>query len=314
MQPLRRSPGLSLLTRVFLANGAVLLALALLLIFSPVEIDFPVTSTQALIIVSGFLVSLIVNALLLRPVIAPLRRLADAMRAVDPSEPGRRLFIPHADAEVTALTKAYNEMLDRIEDERRESGRRVLAAQEEVRARIARELHDEVGQVLTGVMLGVEDPDARESVRRSLDDVRRIAGELRPQTLDELGLQSALRSLCTSVAGTPGLRVERRLELGDVKLTPEVELVIYRVAQESLTNVMRHAGATTALMSLQQLDGALRLIVRDDGRGLEEEDDGAGMAGMRERALHIGGRLDVRAAPGGGTEVVLDVPVPEGGA
>jgi two-component system, NarL family, sensor histidine kinase UhpB len=183
-----------------------------------------------------------------------------------------------------------------------------------VRARIARELHDEVGQVLTGVMLGVEDPNARESVRRSLDDVRRIAGELRPQTLDELGLQSALRSLCTTVAGTPGLRVERRLELGDVKLTPEVELVIYRVAQESLTNVMRHAGAAKALMSLQQLDGAVRLIVRDDGRGLEEEDDGAGMAGMRERALHIGGRLDVHAAPGGGTEVVLDVPVPEEGA
>jgi two-component system, NarL family, sensor histidine kinase UhpB len=130
MQPSRRSPGLSLLTRVFLANGAVLLAIALLLIFSPVEIDFPVTSTQALIIVSGFLVSLIVNALLLRPVIAPLRRLADAMRAVDPSEPGRQLFIPHADAEVTALTKAYNETLDRLEDERRESGRRVLAAQE----------------------------------------------------------------------------------------------------------------------------------------------------------------------------------------
>jgi hypothetical protein len=111
MQPSRRSPGLSLLTRVFLANGAVLLALALLLIFSPVEIDFPVTSTQALIIVSGFLVSLIVNALLLRPVIAPLRRLADAMRAVDPSEPGRRLFIPHADAEVTARPRPTTKCL-----------------------------------------------------------------------------------------------------------------------------------------------------------------------------------------------------------
>jgi two-component system sensor histidine kinase UhpB len=309
---MKRARGLSLLTRVFLANGAVLLMIALLLLFSPVEIDFPVTGTQAVIIVVGFVVSGALNYVLLRPVIAPLRRLEDTMRAVEPREPGRRLTIPHADADVTALTEAFNDMLDRLEDERRESGRRVMAAQEEVRRRIARELHDEVGQVLTGVMLGLEDPEARESVRHSLDDVRRIAGELRPQTLDELGLQSALRALCTTVEATPGLRVERRLELGDAELTPEVELVVYRVAQESLTNVMRHAGAAEALLSLEQLDGAVRLIVRDDGRGLDEEGDGAGLAGMHERAMHIGGRLAVRAAPGGGTEVVLDVPVPEG--
>ncbi len=137
---------------------------------------------------------------------------------------------------------------------------------------------------------------------------------MRPQTLDELGLQSALRSLATTVeAATPGLRVERRLELGaEPELTPEVELVVYRVAQESLTNVMRHAGASEALLSLERIDGALRLIVRDDGRGLESNGDGAGLAGMHERALHVGGRLKVRPAPGGGTEVVLDVPVPEG--
>jgi two-component system, NarL family, sensor histidine kinase UhpB len=309
---MKRARGLSLLTRVFLANGAVLLIIALLLLFSPVEIDFPVTSTQAVIIVVGFVVSVALNYVLLRPVIAPLRRLEDTMRAVEPREPGRRLTIPHADADVTALTDAFNDMLDRLEDERRDSGRRVMAAQEEVRRRIARELHDEVGQVLTGVMLGLEDPEARESVRRSLDDVRRIAGELRPQTLDELGLQSALRSLCTTVEATRGLRVERRLELGDAELTPEVELVVYRVAQESLTNVMRHAGAAEALLSLEQVDGAVRLIVRDDGRGLGDEGNGAGLAGMHERAMHIGGRLAVRAVPGGGTEVVLDVPVPEG--
>jgi two-component system sensor histidine kinase UhpB len=309
---MRRARGLSLLTRVFLANGTVLLLIALLLLFSPVEIDFPVTGTQAAIIVSGFVVAVAANLLLLRPVIAPLRRLEDTMRAVEPHEPGRRVSIPHADADVTALTEAFNDMLDRLENERRESGRRALAAEEEVRRRIARELHDEVGQVLTAVMLGLEDPEARESVRRSLDDVRRIAGELRPQTLDELGLQSALRSLCTTLGAAPSLRVERRLELGHAELTPEVELAVYRVAQESLTNVMRHAGATEVLLSLERVDGALRLIVRDDGRGIDgERHAGAGLAGMHERALHIGGRLTVHSAPGGGTEVVLDVPVPE---
>jgi two-component system, NarL family, sensor histidine kinase UhpB len=309
---MNRRRGLTLLTRVFLTNGTVLLVIALLLLFSPVEIDFPVTATQAVIIVSGFIVAVALNLLLLRPVIAPLRRLEDTMRAVEPHEPGRRVSIPHADADVTALTEAFNDMLDRLENERRESGRRALAAEEEVRRRIARELHDEVGQVLTAVMLGLEDPEARESVRRSLDDVRRIAGELRPQTLDELGLQSALRSLCTTLGAAPSLRVERRLELGDAELTPEVELAVYRVAQESLTNVMRHADATEVLLSLERVDGALRLIVRDDGHGIDgERDAGAGLAGMQERALHIGGRLTVHPAPRGGTEVVLDVPVPE---
>ena len=91
-----------------------------------------------------------------------------------------------------------------------------------------------------------------------------------------------------------------------------MELAVYRVAQESLTNVMRHADATAVLLSLERVDGALRLVVRDDGRGIDgERDAGAGLAGMQERALHIGGRLRVHPAPGGGTEVVLDVPVPE---
>lgn len=314
MSRLRRTPRLSLLTRVFLANAAVLLAIALLLLFSPVEIDFPVTATQVVIIVSGFAVSLALDFVLLRPVIAPVRHLAATMRSVEPLDPGRRLAIPHADAEVAALTEAFNDMLDRLEAERRESGRRALAAQEEVRRRIARELHDEVGQVLTGVMLSLEDTEARESVRRSLDDVRRIAGELRPQTLDELGLQSSLRALCTTADAQPGLHVERRLELGDADLTAEVELVVYRVAQESFTNVMRHAEATEMMVSLEQLDGALRLVVRDNGRGIAPGDElnGSGLSGMRDRALHIGGRLSIRPAPGGGTEVVLDVPVPEG--
>jgi two-component system sensor histidine kinase UhpB len=217
-------------------------------------------------------------------------------------------------------------MLDRLETERRESGRRELLAQEAERKRIARELHDEVGQVLTGVVLELEhaarragEPDstqlsaAREAVRRSLDDVRRIARELRPEALDDLGLQSALRSLCTAAAGHDDLRVERRFELGDRPVSPEVELVVYRVAQESLTNVMRHAQATEVLVALRHVGGGLRLVVRDDGRGLASGAKvGSGIAGMQERALHVGGRLTVSPVPAGGTEVRLDIPLPEG--
>jgi two-component system, NarL family, sensor histidine kinase UhpB len=308
-----RPAQLSLLTRVFLANASVLAIVALLLLFSPIEISFPVTNSQAVLIVSGFVVSLAVNLLLLRRVVAPLRRLTETMRSVEPLEPGRRLVVTHADAEVEALTTAFNDMLGRLERERRESGRRALAAQEQERQRVARELHDEVGQVLTGVMLELEQPEAREAVRNALEEVRRIARELRPEALDLLGLQSAVRSLCTSAAAHRGLRVERRLELADGGFDPEVELVVYRIAQESLTNVMRHSGASEVLVALGRVDGGLRLVVRDDGRGLPPDAEaGRGITGMRERALHIGARLTVTATRGGGTEVRLDVPLPTG--
>jgi two-component system, NarL family, sensor histidine kinase UhpB len=318
---------MSLFTRVLLANAAVLAIATLLLLFSPVEVSFPVTNTQALILVTGFAVSVILNMLLVRGVIAPLRRLTATMRSVEPLQPGRRVAIRGADADVAALAAAFNDMLDRLETERRESGRRELLAQEAERQRIARELHDEVGQVLTSVVLELEHAArhggeenatqlaaAREAVRRSLDDVRRIARELRPEVLDDLGLQSALRSLCTVAAAHEDLRVERRFELQGA-VSPEVELVVYRVAQESLTNVMRHAGASEVLVSLGNVDGGLRLVVRDNGRGLRTYADlGAGIAGMHERALHVGGRLTVAPASAGGTEVRLDIPLPEGPA
>jgi two-component system sensor histidine kinase UhpB len=317
---------MSLFTRVALANAAVLAIVTLLLIFTPIEISYPVTSTQATVLVTGFVVTVLLNMLLLRGVVAPLRRLTTTMRSVEPLQPGRRLTIRGTDSDVAALTAAFNDMLDRLESERRQSGRQALLAQEAERQRIARELHDEVGQVLTGVVLELEHAAARadehdaaqlaaarEAVRRSLDEVRRIARELRPEVLDDLGLQSALRSLCTAAAAHEQLHVERELELADA-LSPEVELVVYRVAQESLTNVMRHAGASEVLVALHHVDGGLRLVVRDDGRGLPAgvEAAGAGIAGMQERALHIGARLTVASVPAGGTEVRLDVPLPEG--
>ena len=301
---------MSLLTRVFLANAAVLLVITLLLLFTPIEISYPVTETQSIILVAGFVVSLAVNLALLRGVIAPLHRLTETMRSVNPQEPGRRIAVHGGDADVRALAAAFNEMIERLETERRESGRVAIGAQEEERRRVARELHDEVGQVLTSVILQLDDGDAREAVRRSLEDVRRIARELRPEVLDDLGLQSALRELATAAAAQ-GLRVDRRLDSADADVRPEVELVVYRVAQEALTNVMRHSSASEVLVSLETVDGALRLTVRDNGRGLPDgaREAGAGVAGMMERARHVGGRLSI-GSDGAGTEVRLDIPLP----
>jgi two-component system sensor histidine kinase UhpB len=243
------------------------------------------------------------------------------MRRLDPLEPGERVPVvggPH----IAALARAFNEMLERLERERRESARRALRVQESERRRVARELHDEVGQALTAMMLQIEGlaaripPDLRdeldelrETARTGAEDVRRIAKRLRPEALEELGLQSALGALTSSFSQQAGVRVERRLEpVGG--LTDEQELVVYRVAQEALTNIARHARATRVEVWLAGRDGAVRLSVRDDGRGLPP---GAlassnGIRGMRERAMLIGARIVIGPADGGGTEVALHVP------
>jgi two-component system, NarL family, sensor histidine kinase UhpB len=318
--------GLPLLWRLFLANGAVLALVVLLLAVTPIEIRSPfVTFEQLLILLAGLVVMLALNLFLLRRVLYPLRRLTELMDSVDPDQPGRRLddtALRHPD--VGKLAAAFNAMLDRVERERRESARAALAAQERERLRVARELHDEIGQSLTAVTLqaeraaedGAGDPAVElrrvaDDIRDSLEDVRRIARELRPEALDDLGLVNALITLCSRVAAQGELRVERRLEGGLPELDSDVELVIYRVAQESLTNVVRHAHASRATVSLKPEDGTLVLCVRDDGRGLPGElpKGTAGIGGMRERALLIGGTLTIRSEPDRGTEVELEVPI-----
>src|SRR5688500_15569912 len=176
------------------------------------------------------------------------------MRQHDPLEPGRRAEVS-GDPDVVALAQTFNDMLDRLETERRDSARQALTVQEAERQRIARELHDEVGQTLTGVMLQIEGlaaniPDdlrdqleeLRETARHGAEEVRRIARRLRPDALEELGLRSALAALSSGFERHARVPVVRRLA-PDVDVAPEVELVIYRVAQEALTNVARHAGA-----------------------------------------------------------------------
>jgi two-component system sensor histidine kinase UhpB len=197
----------------------------------------------------------------------------------------------------------------------------VLAAQEAERVGIARDLHDEVGQVLTGVLLQLnsmgesapalraELDEARQSVRRALDEVRRISSELRPEMLEHLGLVSALTELATSFARVSGLDVQREFAADVPKLAPEVELAIYRIAQESLTNVARHAGATRVTVSLDSGRGSLVLRIADDGRGFDGQPaEHGGLRSMRERALLVGGALAVKGRTEGGAEVRLEVP------
>jgi two-component system, NarL family, sensor histidine kinase UhpB len=313
--------GRSLFWRVFAVNAGLLSAVALLLLLSPVEIDAPITPVQALIIVSGLVITLIANALLLRRVVAPLERLAQRMESVDLLRPGQRLPVNRSD-EIGRVLGAFNRMLDRLERERQQSGRRVLAAQEAERIGIARDLHDEVGQLLTGALLQLnsvaesapahrqEIDQARQAVRRAFDEVRRISSELRPEMLEHLGLVSALTELSTTFARVSGVLVEREFDPSLPKLAPDAELAVYRIAQESLTNVARHAQASRVRITLERSHDSVVLRVVDDGRGFEGvPEEHGGLRSMRERALLVGGALAIKDGANGGVELRLEVPM-----
>jgi two-component system, NarL family, sensor histidine kinase DevS len=209
---------------------------------------------------------------------------------------------------------------------------RVIAAQEAERARVARDLHDEVGQDLTSVLLGLrlvetalsaDPPDSARALERTgevrnlvavaLRDVRNMAYALRPAVLDDVGLLPALERLLIEVSGA-SLPVELlgRDALGAQRLDPNVETVVYRVVQEALTNVVRHAHATRATVALSRAGARLRAVVTDDGVGFsttEEALRSVGLAGMSERAGLVRGRLSLRSRRGEGTVVTLEVPV-----
>jgi two-component system sensor histidine kinase UhpB len=307
--------------RVFATNAAVLVLAAVVLVVSPATISFPVALAEAIVLVVGLAVMLVLNFALLRRTLSPLEELRGLMRGADPLRPGIRAPMWDAAPELRAVSETFNDMVERLEAERRESAGRALAAQEGERLRIAQELHDEVGQKLTAVILlldGQSRPDtgaavaaAREGVRETLEDVRLIARRLRPEALDELGLVSALAALTNSVERAGTMRIARHIDRSLPTLEPDVELVVYRVAQEALTNAARHGDCNQAELELRGLVGAVQLKVADAGGGFDpgEVPEGAGIRGMRERALLVRASLDVTSASGAGTTVRLRVPV-----
>ena len=206
----------------------------------------------------------------------------------------------------------------------REAMRKVVQAQELERTRLARELHDETGQALTSILLGlkplegVADADARaavaavrELVVSTLQDVRRLAVELRPSALDDLGLVPAVDRLAKTVAET-GMRVDVEAHIGDERLPESVETTLYRIVQEAVTNVARHSGAERLSITLTRKNGAVVAIVEDDGKGFDPArtaSDGLGLVGMRERLALVGGTLRIEAAAGAGTTIAAEVPL-----
>ena len=207
-----------------------------------------------------------------------------------------------------------------------DSLRRAVEAQESERRRIARELHDETGQALTSILLGLKgleeqlgDADSREAaaelrelVVSTLQDVRRLAVELRPSALDDFGLVAALERLTTSFGEQTGIAIDFETSLADERLPNDVETALYRIVQESLTNVVKHARARHVSILLARQNGAIKVVVEDDGQGFDtsgEAPDGFGLVGMRERLALLGGRLEVESGEESGTTVAAQVPI-----
>lgn len=314
---------LPLYWRVCLINALMFLVATVILVVSPATVSPEVTSSELVLLAVGLIVVVMVNSLLLRSSLGPLDRLIKVMNHVDLERPSHRIA-PTGDGAVRHLVDSFNAMLTRLELERARSNAAALAAQEAERRRIAQELHDEIGQGLTVVLLGLKQVVDRapadiaeelrlvqDTARSSLDEVRKVARRLRPGELEDLGLVSALAALATDFSTLTGAHVHRRFAPGLPALTADSELVIYRVAQEALTNAARHANADTVELALSRRSDTVVLRVADNGGGVGDDavGEGAGIRGMRERALLVNGQLTVAQPASGGTEVCLTVPL-----
>ncbi|MGH2957106.1 MAG: sensor histidine kinase [Solirubrobacterales bacterium] len=315
----------SIVRRAVLPNVAVLALIFVLLMVTPITLHAPPRPVEAAILAAGLAMMVAINVLLLRRAFTPLRGFAAQMEAVDLRDPSASMLVgPIPSAELATFVNSFNDMLERLAEERRAGARAALLAQEGERLRIARALHDEAGQTLTAVALEIErmatqGPESERErmaelgaeLRSTLDEIRRIARELRPEALDDLGLINALIALSSRAARQGGLQIERDFSKRLPALSSELELVIYRVAQEALTNVLRHAKATRCLLAVRSSADGIELEVSDDGRGMPERPGGEtiGIEGMRERALLVGASLSIDSGSGGGTTVSLRVPL-----
>ena len=317
---------MSLFWRVFFVNAALLIAGVLVLALTPISISPEIRLIQAVVLAAGVVIVLVANLLLLRPLFAPLERLAHRMEELDVLRVLRPVPV-RSPGEIGALERAFNRMVERLEAERRQAGTRALQAREEERRRIARGLHDEVGQTMIGVLFLLKQlarhtptsqraplDEVQDAIRTNLEEVRRIAQELRPEALDHLGLASAVNNLARVFARRTDLAVERRIDHKLGQLHPNVELVLYRVAQESLTNIARHSEATEAVVELGRNGHGVVLRIADNGRGFQQRHlEGGGLRGIRENALIVGGALAIKPSSTGGVEVRLEVPTPDEG-
>ncbi len=316
-----RSANRTLLAQV-LGINALLVAVTVVAATAAARLGIGAGTTRtSLLILLSICVTLLANAFLLRRRFRPLERLTATMETVDLAQPGIRApTSAHDPEEVKRLNAAFNRMLDRLESERRQGALAVVRGQEAERQRLAQDLHDEVNQALTAVLLRLEatlqtaPPELRRELAetkglavQAMDELLRMARELRPKMLDDHGLVPALHAQVRDFSRRTGIPAQFHRTGALPPLSKDQQLAIYRVVQESLSNVAHHAGASKVDVELSFVGRPL-LRVRDDGEGFANGNGngragGLGLSGMRERAVQAGGRLEVRSRVGRGTTV-----------
>ena len=318
-----------LLTQVLFVNLLLVVAAVVTAAFAANPDAGLFDSPQAAIVL-GLAVGLTIlfNVLLVQRRFQPLEQLVDQMERADLSRPGANLSAigtPSDPEEVARLHHAFARMLERLEAERRRASNAALSAQEQERARVARDLHDEVNQALTGLLLRLEAArekappslaaelaEIRALANQAMQELLTLARQLRPTALDDLGLEAALAGNVRELSNQGG--VEASFEAEELGPLPQdVQLVVYRVAQEALSNAVRHSDAAHVKVGLRREGDRVVLSVADDGRGFtfDQASDGLGIAGMRERALLVGGEFQIESRPAIGTRVRLLVPIEE---
>ena len=321
----KRQRGDSLIGQVVAAN-VVLVTLTLFTASVVAGLDLSVNDQrwQFIVLALVILLTFCVNIWMLQRRFGPLEHLIDRIERIDPAEPSTFELAGDPVEEIDRLAQSFRGLLQRVDDERRRSGKLVLRAQEEERRRVARDLHDEVNQSLTAILLRLEalaldmPPEHADEVaelkrlaNQTMDELLNLARQLRPTALDDHGLVPAIEAQVRGFEERSGVQAQLETSGDPTLLDEEKQTVIYRVAQEALANAGRHARAHSVALALDMDGAAAELRVRDDGVGFDPvaaRGDGLGLGGMAERARLVGGELDLRSSPGSGTELTLRVP------
>ena len=291
---------------------------------SSLDLNIDDQRLQFTLLAMTVVLALLLNILMLQRRFSPLEELIRQIEEIDPADPAAFEAPEQPVEEVERLAHAFRKLLERIEAERRRAGRLQIRAQEEERKRVARDLHDEVNQALTAILLRLEaltqiaPPRLRDELaetkglaNRAMEELLQLARQLRPTALDDHGFVPAIEEQLRRFKVQHGVETELSASGTLDDLDGDQQLVLYRVTQEALNNIARHAGASRVSVDITRHNGSVALVVADDGAGFDyaSEERGLGLDGMAERARLVNGEFDVQTRPGKGTRVQLTVPV-----